>query len=163
MAKPVVRVLFARRLGAFAIDVLLIGIALTFVHNALTFFVAPLMGGAAPMVGDDSMWGLVPWGFHPTVPIALQALIAVTSAVVVLGYFTWFEGHEGRSLGKRALELRVVRIDGHPMTYREALLRNLVKLSPPILLLDTILMLLAFREDKQRVSDRIAGTIVVRA
>jgi uncharacterized RDD family membrane protein YckC len=110
------------------------------------------------------LWGLFPWGFHGhDIPIALQALIAIASAVAVMGYFTWFEANEGRSLGKRALELRVLRLDGQPMTYREAFVRNLVKLQPFLLVLDTLIMLLAFPKEKQRVSDRIAGTIVVRA
>jgi len=106
----------------------------------------------------------MPWGFHdPKLSPALQAAIATASAALVMGYFTWFEAHEGRSLGKRALGLRVLRPDGRPMTYREAFLRNLVKLAPLILVLDTLIMLIALRGDKQRVSDKIAETIVVRA
>lgn len=163
-AKPVVRVLFWRRLGAFAIDVFLLGIALSFVHGVFPFL-APYFDGERPAPPyDESGWGLMPWGFHdPTLPIALQALIATASGLIVLGYFTWFEAHEGRSLGKRAFDLRVVRVDGRPMTYREAFIRNLVKLSPLILVLDTLLMLILFRSAKQRVSDKIAETIVVRA
>src|SRR3989442_1365551 len=53
--------------------------------------------------------------------------------------------------------------DGGPITFRESILRNLVKLSPPLLFLDVVIMLLAFAKDKQRVSDRVAGTIVVKA
>ena len=49
------------------------------------------------------------------------------------------------------------------MTYRESFLRNLVKVVPPLHVVDTIAMLLFFQKDAQRVSDRIAGTIVVRA
>ncbi len=37
LAKPVERVLFGRRLGAFAIDALLLGIVLEFVHSMLVF------------------------------------------------------------------------------------------------------------------------------
>ena len=36
LSKPLERVLFWRRAGAFAIDVLLLGIALTFVHGGVT-------------------------------------------------------------------------------------------------------------------------------
>lgn len=165
LARPVERVLFARRLGAFAIDAFLLGIALAFVHGAITFLVAPFFGAAPPTAPyDDDLWGLMPWGFHDGgMPLAIQGLIASASAAVVMSYYTWFEAHEGRSLGKRALELRVMRADGRPMTYREAFIRNLSKLSPPILVLDTLVMLIFFSKDKQRVSDRIAGTIVVRA
>jgi uncharacterized RDD family membrane protein YckC len=165
LAKPVERVLFGRRLGAFAIDALLLGIVLIFVHGLLEFLLEPLIGGmgaASPPV--TFWWRLLPWGYHdPTMAVALQAVIAIASAVTVLGYFTWFEAHAGRSPGKRALELRVVRVDGRPMTYREAFIRNLVKVVPLLLLLDTVIMLLAFGDDKQRVSDKIAETVVVRA
>ena len=92
-----------------------------------------------------------------------QALIAIASAVTVLGYFAWFEAQEGYSPGKRAMQLRVMRADGGPLTYRESLVRNLVKLVPPLLVLDTVLMLVAFGEDRQRLSDKIAETAVVRA
>ena len=168
LARPTERVLFWRRLGAFAVDAVLLGVALTFVHNVITFLVVPFVGGPAPPPAHveeiKDLWGLMPWGYHgATLHVAVQALIAVASAVAVLGYFTWFEGREGRSLGKRAFELRVMRADGRPMTPREAFIRNLLKLSPGFLVVETLLMLVAFREDKQRVSDKIAGTIVVRA
>jgi uncharacterized RDD family membrane protein YckC len=164
-AKPVERVLFGRRLGAFAVDVLLLGIVLTFVHEVLVFLLEPLLDGRGAASQDmDAWWQLLPWGYHdPTLPVALQVVIAGVSALTVLGHFTWFEAHEGRTLGKRALELRVMRLDGRPMTYRESFIRNLVKLTPPLLLLDTLLMLIAFGDDKQRGSDKIAETVVVRA
>jgi uncharacterized RDD family membrane protein YckC len=165
LAKPVERVLFGRRLGAFAIDALLLGIALEFVHSLLVFLLEPLIGGVGSASSDVAgWWQLMPWGYHDSaLPFALQAVIAGASAVTVLGYFTWFEAHEGRTLGKRALELRVMRVDGRPVTYRESFTRNLVKLALPLLFLDTLIMLIAFGEDKQRGSDKIAQTVVVRA
>lgn len=165
LAKPVQRVLFGRRLGAFAIDALLLGIVLTFVHELLVVLLKPVLGkGSAHHHVDDGWWQLMPWGYHdPALPVALQAVIAGVSAVTVLGYFTWFEAHEGRTPGKRALELRVMRVDRQPMTYRESVIRNLVKVALPLLVLDTLIMLIAFGDDKQRGSDKIAETIVVRA
>jgi uncharacterized RDD family membrane protein YckC len=164
LAKPVERVLFGRRLGAFAIDVLLLGIVLTFVHSMLVFLLEPLMGGMGSASHHVDFWWVMPWGYHdPALPFALQAVIAGASAVTVLGYFTWFEAHDGRTPGKRALELRVMRVDGRPVTYRESFIRNLVKVALPLLFLDTLIMLIAFGDDKQRGSDKIAETVVVRA
>lgn len=166
LARPVERVLFWRRAGALAIDLVLVGIAVSFVHGILDSVLRSRMTGIMmPTDGYQPGWmGLFPWGYHdPTMSIALQALIALASAAAVLGYFAWFEGQEGRTPGKRALELRVVRVDGQPMALREATIRNLAKLSPLLLLLDTLVMLVAFRDAKQRVSDKIAETIVVRA
>jgi uncharacterized RDD family membrane protein YckC len=169
LAKPVERVLFARRLGAFAIDAVLLGIVLTFVHEFLVFLLEPLLGSvgsASHHVADEDAgwWQLLPWGYHDqTLPVALQTVIGVVSAVIVLGYFTWFEAHHGRTIGKRALDLRVMRVDGRPVTSRESSIRNLVKLPPPLLFLDTLIMLIGLRKDRQRGSDKIAETIVVRA
>lgn len=164
VAAPVERVLFWRRAGAFAIDVGVILIALAVVHRLVEALLMPFYPTWVSTPHDDSLWGLFPWGFHDSaLPGPVQALIAVASAALVMTYFTWTEGTEGRSLGKRALGLRVVRVDGAPMTPREGFLRNLAKLQPFILILDTLIMLLAFRQEKQRVSDRVADTIVVRA
>ena len=173
LTKPLVRAPFLSRLGAFAVDALLIGIGLLFIHLALEVLLMPFFGGGGAAYGPghpfprDAMGGwfaFLPWGYHdPTMGLAGQALIALASTAFVLGYFTWTEGKEGRSLGKRALELRVVRVDGRPMTCREGFIRNLVKVAPPLLVLDTLLMLVASPDRKQRLSDRIAETIVVRA
>lgn len=164
LSKPLERVLFWRRFGALAIDALLIGIALSFLHTLVTAAAMAFYPSWTGAQTDESLWGLFPWGFHDgALPVYVQALIAVASGALVMTYFTYTEGNDGRSLGKRAVGLRVVRVDGSPMTYREAFLRNLVKLQPFILILDTLVMLLAFRAEKQRVSDRIAGTLVVRA
>ena len=163
-ARPLERVLLWRRLGAFAIDAFLLGIALTFLHDSLAFLLEPIYGLPQTIPVDETLWRLVPWGFRDVgLAPGLRAIIAAASAALVLGYFTWFEAREGRSLGKRALALRVVRIDGQPVTYRESFIRNLVKLVPLALVVDTLIMLIAFRDAKQRVSDKIADTIVVRA
>jgi uncharacterized RDD family membrane protein YckC len=164
LAKPVEPVLFGRRLGAFAIDALLLGIVLEFVHSMLVFLLKPLMGGTGSASDHVTVWWqLMPWGYHDTaLPFALQAVIAGASAVTVLGYFTWFEAHDGRTPGKRALALRVMRVGGRPVTYRESFIRNLVKVVVPLLVLDTLIMLIAFGDDKQRGSDKIAETVVVR-
>src|SRR6266508_2150536 len=119
------------------------------------------MGSASPDAAE--WWQFMPWGYHdPALPLALQVVIAGASAVPVLGYFTWFEAHEGRTPGKRALELRVTRLDGRPVTYRESVFRNLIQVALPLLFLDTLIMLIAFGDDKQRASDKIAETVVVR-
>jgi uncharacterized RDD family membrane protein YckC len=166
LARPLERALFGRRLAAFVIDALLLGLTLTFVHGALVFLLAPFMGDVAPSHEHArfGLWWLMPWGFHdPSMAAVPQALIAIASAVTVLGYFTWFEAQEGYSPGKRAMQLRVVRADGGALTYRESLIRNLVKLVPPLLALDTVMMLVAFGEERQRLSDKLAETAVVRA
>src|SRR5581483_9931290 len=60
LAKPLERASAARRAGAFAIDVLILGITLSFVHSAVTFFLAPLLQGQPMPSTDDGLWGLFP-------------------------------------------------------------------------------------------------------
>jgi uncharacterized RDD family membrane protein YckC len=176
LARPAGGGLLGRRLGAFAIDMLLLVVVLTLVHGLVVLLLTPLMGGMGSAANHglggtgsaagrvDFWWPLMPWGYHdPTLALVWQAIIALASAATVLGYFAWFEGYAGRSPGKRLLNLRVVRVDGRPMTYRSSLIRNLVKVAPLLLFLDTLLMLTAFGADKQRASDKIAETIVIRA
>lgn len=71
----------------------------------------------------------------------------------------------GRSPGKMAMKLRVVRTNGLPITWRESVLRNLVRaadlaLFPPFfLILGPAVM--AFDPKFRRLGDLVAGTIVV--
>jgi uncharacterized RDD family membrane protein YckC len=113
--------------------------------------------------------------------IALGALItrsdpALTGAVVVLvliGVFlVWPVAFEtlsrGRSLGKLAMGLRVVRDDGGPIRFRQALVRNLVGFAfewpgvffaPLTWIFGLVTMLFSARG--KRLGDLAAGTIVL--
>jgi uncharacterized RDD family membrane protein YckC len=70
----------------------------------------------------------------------------------------------GRSLGKKAMGIRVVHTDGRPISFVDSSFRNvpfLVSyLLPAALVIETIALLRA--PERQRLGDRIAGTRVVR-
>jgi uncharacterized RDD family membrane protein YckC len=51
--------------------------------------------------------------------VALQLLLVIT----IVGFHLWFWTHGGQSLGMRAWRLQVVRNDGLPLTFSDALLR----------------------------------------
>src|SRR3984957_7018308 len=84
--------------------------------------------------------------------------------VVTFGYFVMFETLDsGRSLGKRALGIRVTRIDGSGVTFRASLVRNLLRVLyvvPIFYLVDALLILASKRN--QRLGDLLAGTLVIR-
>ncbi|WP_412541735.1 RDD family protein [Longispora sp. K20-0274] len=75
---------------------------------------------------------------------------------------------QGRSLGKLALGLRVVRDDGGPITFRHALTRTLVAVAaewpglalPPLTWLASLWMMLVHPQGK-RIGDLTAGTLVI--
>jgi len=110
--------------------------------------------------------------------VALGILFGVTGAVglvsgnvggvvflilvlaVYLCYFPFLEGiWNGRTVGKRALHLRVVKRDGQPLRLGSNLLRNAVRLLDNVALIGPILILVTPRH--QRLGDMAGGTIVV--
>ncbi|HEU5002642.1 MAG TPA: RDD family protein [Actinomycetota bacterium] len=128
------------RVGAYAIDFLVqIGIWVAL----------------AILTGIGSAFGLL--GSSATG----QAIVfAIGFIVVFWGYFPLFEEiWNGRTIGKRALGLRVVRVSGQPSGFVSILVRNLLR---PIdmALLGPIFMVLTRRH--QRIGDLAAGTVVIR-
>jgi uncharacterized RDD family membrane protein YckC len=102
---------------------------------------------------------------------ALIGGIAVTLLVVVfLAYPVAMETlTRGRSLGKMALGLRVVRDDGGPITFRQALVRGLVGLAleRPGLFLGSLgpavgMVVAMFSARGKRIGDMAAGTVVLQ-
>ena len=88
----------------------------------------------------------------------------VTGFLILWGYYFVFEGlWQGRTPGKRAQRLRVVRIDGHPMSGAQMFVRNLVRIVdflPAYYAVGAVSMVLTRRS--QRIGDLAAGTLVIR-
>jgi len=99
-----------------------------------------------------------------TSDLVVTGIFALVYFLVTFGYFVLFETLDsGRSLGKRALGLRVVRLDGTGVGFLASLVRNLVRVLyeiPVFYLVDGGLILGTSRN--QRLGDLLAGTIVVR-
>ena len=82
---------------------------------------------------------------------------------IFVGYPVLFESlSRGRSLGKMAMGLRVVREDGGPIQFRHALVRGLLAIFEvyPFGVIAVITSLLSAKG--KRVGDYLAGTVVVR-
>ena len=98
---------------------------------------------------------------------ALGAAIVLVSLVsVVIGYPVLFETlSRGRSPGKAALGLRVVREDGGPVRFRHAFTRALVGVLVDFnpILVGAVGVLVSLGSSKgKRVGDMLAGTVVIR-
>lgn len=92
-----------------------------------------------------------------------QGIGELLSFVIYMGYFIFMEVQRGATLGKMALGLRVVRMDGAPITTNEAVIRNLLRIVdflPFAYIVGAISILNS--PFKQRVGDRIAKTMVIR-
>ena len=78
-----------------------------------------------------AIWGFVPW--------------FVTGAIVI-AYTAMFESELGYTVGKRVMALEVVPLDGRPIDFPRAAVRNVSKVHPVFLLIDVLLGL--FMEGK---------------
>jgi uncharacterized RDD family membrane protein YckC len=101
-----------------------------------------------------------------------QALMAATGVVVLLTVFvvypvTFETLTRGRSLGKLVMGLRVVREDGGPIRFRQALARGLAGFIVDFGLLSAFLGIIGIisslaSQRGRRIGDLLAGTIVVQ-
>lgn len=128
-----------RRAGAWGIDILVIGALSVSVWVALAF-------GAA-LVGEVAL-----------------ALGLVAHFFIQWGYFAGFEwAWRGQTPGKKAMGLRVLEETGVDLGFYPAVVRNLLRVLdslPAGYLVGGAVSL--FANDRQRLGDLLAGTVVVR-
>jgi uncharacterized RDD family membrane protein YckC len=126
-----------RRMCAYLLDLLIRGVVLLVV--SLILMVA--------MSGSQAVGGVV----------------LVLAFVLEWGYYVLFETIAGgRTIGKRALSLRVVKEGGYPIGFIDSVLRNLLR-GADILPFFYVVGLFAMAGDSRfrRIGDRVAGTLVV--
>jgi uncharacterized RDD family membrane protein YckC len=89
--------------------------------------------------------------------------ISITLFLVLWAYFPLFEWFwRGRTPGKRAMRLRVVRTDGQPAGGAAILVRNLIRFVDVWVFPFLAVISMLLTERSQRLGDLAAGTIVVR-
>ncbi len=154
------------RMLAYAIDLVAI-VALEIAVIAALFAATPLLEWLASQLPDPN----APAPVTPQdVPEALEPLLLLLAAFLLLqlavewGYFIVLETTTGgRSLGKAALGLRVVRDGGLPISLRDSLVRNLLRAAdmlPANYVVGLVAMVVS--EQGKRLGDVAAGTVVVR-
>src|SRR4030095_15427975 len=104
-------------------------------------------------------------GALASAPKWVYAVMIVILFLIFSGYFAFFEWiWSGQTPGKRWLKLRVIREDGRPITFWEAIVRNLLRtfdmMPAPFYSIGLISVFISSID--QRVGDLIAGTVVVR-
>ncbi|MBI5680644.1 MAG: RDD family protein [Methanobacterium sp.] len=83
----------------------------------------------------------------------------ILTAIIIMAYFTYFEGSSGQTLGKSLMKIKVVADEGK-IDYRKAFIRNLSKILWVPLIVDVIAGFAA-GNSKIRYLDKIAATNVV--
>ena len=156
----------ALRMIAYAIDFVLI-----FFLNV--FLIVGLIMSFALGKWADRLFG--PFaeaskGGHPN-PQQFGTALGIMIAIFVLGQFVvefgyfifWEMVSNGRSVGKGAMGLRVVRRSGMPIDLRNSVIRNVVRIAdmlPGNYLVGLIAILIS--PSGERLGDHAAGTIVIR-
>ncbi len=142
--------LWIKRVIAFVVDSLIIGIIFVIVSIILAVLLLPTRL------------------FDVTVFTGLfSGVSTILSLIIVYGYYTFFEGSYSATIGKMLLNLRVMSKSGGSMNYTKALVRNLTKpwnwIIALLFLLDLIVGFVTEGDPRQRFMDTIAGTVVVTA
>ncbi len=125
--------------------------AIAFALLLILAFSSPALGRLGPLASKNAYAWL----------LALAIFVFFT---IFFGWFIIFEAWwSGRTPGKRALGLRVVRDGGFPIDVGAAIIRNLVRVGELLLGFYAISALSALiSKENKRLGDFAAGTLVVR-
>ncbi len=145
------------------------GVALHLPHGGIgSRVVATLIDFAVQFVGGIALVLVTAAAAGGGDSAAVTAVLIVEFVLVAAGYPILFEWlNRGRTLGKLALGLRVVRDDGGPISFRQALVRGLssLVLEKPGMLFPIStsagLITALFNGHNKRLGDLMAGTFVV--
>ncbi|MGH9150226.1 MAG: RDD family protein, partial [Acidimicrobiales bacterium] len=129
---------------------LLAGLIDTAIQFALVAAFFAAFGGAASMGLDAGGLG--------------TAMVLVAMFLILFGYPVVLETFwRGRTVGKAALGLRVVTVEGAPVRFRHAAIRSVMGLLDKWLLYGVVgLLAILLSGRNQRLGDLVAGTIVLR-
>jgi membrane protease YdiL (CAAX protease family)/uncharacterized RDD family membrane protein YckC len=92
------------------------------------------------------------------------ALLTVAVLIISLSlYFQFCEKRWGQTIGKNATGIRVLSLDGSELTWNQTAWRNLLRLVDlPLAMVGADYLIVRGSPRRQRLGDRVAGTIVVR-
>jgi uncharacterized RDD family membrane protein YckC len=140
---------------------LLVMLVLLLAAFILPIVLLPVGSRAAGQIGENLARGE---NAFTAVEPAAGVVIGLLMFLVVWGYYLISElVTDGRSPGKRALGLRVVREDGLPIGAAESAIRNLVRLIDFLPMFYGVgLVTLVVSPRTQRLGDLAAGTLVVK-
>ncbi len=116
---------------------------------------------AIGIIGAIALAGNLALMNNQTVVLAISLLSMVIMLIVYIGYFIYFYGTSGQTLGKKMLNIKVVSTDGTPLTYKKGLLRVIGYIIASIPIYIGFIWML-FDENKQNWEDKIANTYVVK-
>ena len=93
----------------------------------------------------------------------LGVLVSLVLSLAAIAYFVYMEGTYGQTLGKRLVGIVVVKADGSACDIRASAIRNVARIVDafPTLYIVGFAVMYLLGEDRQRVGDLVADTMVV--
>jgi uncharacterized RDD family membrane protein YckC len=148
---------FGARLGAWLIDVIIIGcVQFVVVAPIMTF----LGFGIAAQVQDGEVTEEAALGMIGAILAMVGSAMLVTFAITIL-YFALMESSKSQAtLGKLAVGIKVVDTEGNRLSFGKAFLRSIGKIISGMIMYIGYIMA-AFTEKKQGLHDLIANTLVI--
>ncbi len=150
---------FGSRLGAWIIDIIIIGvlqaIVITPIMAMLGLGIASQVDGSGEFTEEQAL------GMVGAMMAAVSSAIIVTYAISILYYAIMESSKAQASLGKMAVGIKVTDMDGQRISFGKGLLRSIGKIISGMILLIGYLMA-AFTDKKQALHDMIASTLVVK-
>jgi uncharacterized RDD family membrane protein YckC len=131
-------------------------------------FVGSLAPTAPPVVPEiltypkASFWERIGAAFLDVILVSiLCAVLHPIAPLVALAYFSALWAWKGTTIGGIVVGLKVVRVDGKPLTFPVSLIRSLAA-AFSILVLFLGYLWIAWDPEKQGWHDKIAGTVVLK-
>jgi uncharacterized RDD family membrane protein YckC len=103
--------------------------------------------------------GFVAWEWHVE-PVLARPALQILLLVLAGTYFVWQWSHGGQTLPMRTWRLRLITVDGKPLTVRQATGRYVLAITG-VLLCGIGVFWAFFDRDRQFLHDRLAGTKIV--
>ncbi len=139
------------------------GVAIRFVAILIDYLIIGVISGilAIPLL-VAAIAVNVTNGNVSAVSLGPIVALSVVGLVVWFLYFTLLEGRYGQTVGKMALSIKVVReADGAPIDYGEAAVRTVLRIIDGLFDYLVGAIFIWTSDEKQRLGDRVAHTVVV--
>lgn len=128
------------------------GIGIRFISLLIdTIILGLLIGAIGSILGFNVFAQRADWGF------------GLVSFLIFLAYFTYLEGSRGQTIGKMVTKIKVVREDGGTIDMSQAFTRTILRMIDGLVAYLIGAILIWRSNKKQRLGDRIAKTVVVKA
>ncbi|TCJ16117.1 RDD family protein [Rubrobacter taiwanensis] len=116
------------------------------------FVISFVLGIPAAIIGSDALLVLV------------NLLVFLLSFVIAFGYYIVLEGRSGQTIGKRICGIKVVDADtGQVPGMQAAVLRNVLRVVDGFMAYLVGFIVAITNDQHQRLGDKVARTLVVRA